>query len=206
MFTKIATLAFVTSVLCSGSASSQVKLDPDRINPWYKDASGQIDPCKEGLPLPETFHGSDGAAFRASLDQEIASCRQRIRDREESRLRSLEQASRRRAEERAAAAEHKAYLERRHLTAVTVLDLQAYGKDMVGGDVAVTGFIKVFGEDYVIIYTSPDDINGVPLNLSTATPASRKFIFSHCSSLSSECKLEVEGTVAFDGHVSVDVN
>lgn len=112
---------------------------------------------------------------------------------------------RRRDEDRALDEAHRAYLERHHLTAVKVLDLQANGANMVGGYVAVSGFIKVFSENDVTIYSTPDDLNGVPLNIAHASPSTRRFIFAHCSSLSTDCKLEVDGTVAFDGRVSVDV-
>ncbi len=177
---------------------------------WAFDQNGNLDQCKIGIPSPDVNLGPDQEHLRAQLDKQVEECHQRTQAKLDEQARAKQAVVAWHAQKRAQAAHdaelRAAYLEKNHLTPVSVLDLQANGKNMVDSAVFVHGYITILNEDNVFMYTSPDDVNGVRLDLSNASSNIRRFIFSHCSRMTVPCQIEVPGTVAFDQHVFIHVD
>ena len=81
---------------------------------------------------------------------------------------------------------------------------------MVGGRVAVTGYVRILSEDMIGIYTH---INSGDVNTSTVYGSTslkrrhspRRRTFEFCSDIYNPCQIEIAGTVGFDDHVLVQV-
>ena len=185
---------------------AEEKSDAQKSAEWYLDANGNPDSCKTGAPSPYMRLSPED---HAEIEKVIEAChKQKAVATEKDRERRRDLATQR-AEQNAAASKaadaHRSYLESHHLTEVTVIDLQANGRNMVGGHVAVAGYVRILSEDMIGIYTSANDVNGVRLDLSGANPQSRRRIFGLCSDIYSPCQIEIAGTVDFDEHVLVKV-
>ncbi|MDR3463686.1 MAG: hypothetical protein P4L76_15360 [Beijerinckiaceae bacterium] len=187
-------------------ANAQEKSLVEKNSQWYYDEAGNIDSCKVGIPSPFANVRPDD---RIEFDKGVEACHQKKVAQAQDAIKRQHDMAAQRANERLAALQlaqaHKRYLDDHHLTEVSVVDIQANGKDMVGGHISVTGYVRVFNEDRIAIYTNPDDINGVRLDVSGASSKSRRLIFGQCSNLYDTCKLEIIGAIGFDDHVLVQV-
>ncbi len=167
-------------------------------------AEGNYGDCAPHFPLSRI-----SPQDRASLEIATQQCMQKKSDDRSAattraREEAAQQATRKAASTRAANA-HDRYLKEHNLTPVTVVDLQANGKNMTGGHIVVQGYVRIFSEEKIAIYTSANDVNGVRLDISDASPQTRRNIFGWCSDLHDPCQMEIAGTVAFDNHVLVQV-